>query len=138
MEKEEIKYLLFAHLCCLAKVSVPINKKRKLGLKIVDCVFLRYAFHNIGYMFLIINLEYQTYWLVQLWNPEMLCFLDEFPMKHTDDMSNNEPTIQHEHFISIEHTEESRIHNPVEYVNVSIRKSKRPRSAKSFGDDCIV
>jgi hypothetical protein len=25
---------------CLAKVNVPINKKRKLGPKIVDCVFL--------------------------------------------------------------------------------------------------
>jgi hypothetical protein len=39
----------------LAKVNVPINKKRKLGPKIVDCVFLGYAFHSIGYRFLIIN-----------------------------------------------------------------------------------
>jgi hypothetical protein len=36
-------------------VNVPINKKRKLGPKIVDCVFLGYAFHIIGYRFLIIN-----------------------------------------------------------------------------------
>ena len=28
---------------CLAKVNVPINKKRKLGPKIVDCEFLEYA-----------------------------------------------------------------------------------------------
>jgi hypothetical protein len=40
---------------CLAKVSVPINKKRKLGPNFFDCVFLGYAFHNIGYRFLIIN-----------------------------------------------------------------------------------
>jgi hypothetical protein len=40
---------------CLAKVNVSINKKHKLGPKIVDCVFLGYAFHNIGYRFLIIN-----------------------------------------------------------------------------------
>ena len=40
---------------CLAKVNVPINKKRKLGSKTVDCVFLGYAIHNIGYRFLIIN-----------------------------------------------------------------------------------
>jgi hypothetical protein len=40
---------------CLAKVDVLINKKRKLGPKIVNCVFLGYAFHNIGYKFLIIN-----------------------------------------------------------------------------------
>jgi hypothetical protein len=36
-------------------VNVSINKKRKLGPKTVDCVFLRYAFHSIGYRFLIIN-----------------------------------------------------------------------------------
>jgi hypothetical protein len=36
-------------------VNVPINKKRKLGPKFVDCVFLGYAFHSIGYRFLIIN-----------------------------------------------------------------------------------
>jgi hypothetical protein len=36
-------------------VNVPINKKRKLGPKTVDCVFLGYAFHSIGFRFLIIN-----------------------------------------------------------------------------------
>jgi hypothetical protein len=35
-------------------VNVPINKKHKLGPKNVDCVFLGYAFHNIGYRLLII------------------------------------------------------------------------------------
>jgi transposase InsO family protein len=40
---------------CLAKVNVPINKKRKLGPKTVDCVFLRYSFHSTGYRFLIIK-----------------------------------------------------------------------------------
>jgi hypothetical protein len=42
---------------CLAKVNVSINKKRKLRLKTVDCVFLGYAIHNVGYRFLIINFE---------------------------------------------------------------------------------
>jgi hypothetical protein len=55
MGKEEIKCLLLAHLGCLAKVNVPINKKCKLGLKTIDCVFLGYAFHSVGYRFLIIN-----------------------------------------------------------------------------------
>jgi transposase InsO family protein len=41
----------------LAKVNVSINKKCKLELKIVDCVFLGYAIHNVGYKFLIINSE---------------------------------------------------------------------------------
>jgi hypothetical protein len=36
-------------------VNMPINKKHKLVPKTFDCVFLGYAFHNIGYKFLIIN-----------------------------------------------------------------------------------
>jgi hypothetical protein len=39
----------------LAKVNVLINKKRKLGPKTVDCVFLGYVIHSVGYRFLIIN-----------------------------------------------------------------------------------
>ena len=34
---------------CLAKVNVPINNKRKLGPKIVDCAFLGYAQRSIAY-----------------------------------------------------------------------------------------
>jgi hypothetical protein len=34
---------------------VPINKKHKLRPKTIDCVFLDYAIHRIGYRFLIIN-----------------------------------------------------------------------------------
>jgi hypothetical protein len=40
---------------CLAKVNVPITKKRKLGPKTVDCVFLGYALHSVGYRFLIVK-----------------------------------------------------------------------------------
>jgi hypothetical protein len=40
---------------CLAKVNVLIAKKRKLGSKTVDCIFLDYAIHNVGYRFLIIK-----------------------------------------------------------------------------------
>jgi hypothetical protein len=36
---------------------VPINKKRKLSPKTVDCVFLGYARHNIAYRFLVIKSE---------------------------------------------------------------------------------
>jgi hypothetical protein len=42
---------------CLAKVNVSINKKRKLGPKIVNCVFLVYAHYSIAYRFLVIKLE---------------------------------------------------------------------------------
>ena len=39
----------------LAKVNIPIAKKRKLGPKTVDCIFLGYAIHSVGYRFLIIK-----------------------------------------------------------------------------------
>ena len=42
---------------CLVKVNVPINKKRKLGLKTVDCVFLGYAQRSIAYIFLVVKSE---------------------------------------------------------------------------------
>jgi hypothetical protein len=35
-------------------------------------------------------------------------------MKATHDTSSDEPTIPHKHFIPVEHTEESHIHNPVQ------------------------
>jgi hypothetical protein len=42
---------------------------------------------------------------------DAMFFEDEFPMKATHNMSSDEPTIPHEHFIPVEHTEESHIHN---------------------------
>ena len=34
---------------------MPISKKRKLRPKTIDCVFLGYAIHSVGYRFLIVN-----------------------------------------------------------------------------------
>jgi hypothetical protein len=139
MGKEEIKYLIFAHLGCLTKVNVPINKKRKLGPKTIDCVFLGYAFHNIRYRFLIINSRVPDMLVgIIMESRDAASFGDDFPMKITHDVSIDEPTIPHGHFILVEHIEESHIHNPVKDDYVSIRKSKRTRTAKSFGDDYIV
>jgi hypothetical protein len=124
---------------CLAKVSVPINKKRKLGPKTVDCVFLGYDFHIIGYMFLIIDFGVPDMLVGTIMeSKDATFFKDDFPMKATHDTSSDEPMILHEHFILVEHTEESHIHNPLQDDNVSTRKSKRPRITKFFGDDYIV
>ena len=49
-----------SYLCtwgCLAKVNIPINKKRKLGPKTVDCVFIGYAQRSIAYRFLVVKYE---------------------------------------------------------------------------------
>jgi transposase InsO family protein len=56
-EKKRLNHSYMRTWGCLAKVNVSINKKRKLGSKTVDCVFLGYAIHSIGYRFSIINSE---------------------------------------------------------------------------------
>jgi hypothetical protein len=40
---------------CLAKVNLPVPKKRKLGPQTVDCAFLGYAHNNTTYRFLVIK-----------------------------------------------------------------------------------
>jgi hypothetical protein len=67
---------------CLAKVNVPINKKRKLGPKTVDCVFLGHAIHSVCYRFLIINSKVPD--MVEgtiMESRDATFFEDEFPMK---------------------------------------------------------
>jgi hypothetical protein len=61
---------------------VPINKKRKLGPKTVDCVFLGYAIHNIRYRFLIINFRVPNMLVGTIMESRDAMFLEsEFPIK---------------------------------------------------------
>jgi hypothetical protein len=67
---------------CLAKVNVPINKKRKLGPKTVDCVILGYVIHSVGYIFLIINSSVPEMAIDTIMESRDTTFCeDEFPMK---------------------------------------------------------
>jgi hypothetical protein len=59
---------------CLAKVNVSIFKKRKLGPKTMDYVFLGYAYHSIASRFLVVKSRDATF------------FENIFPMK---DMCSN-------------------------------------------------
>ena len=59
-------------------------------------------------------------------------------MKNAPRTFSHEPIIPHEQFIPIENYEEPHMHNPEEDDIVVTRKSKRQRTAKSFGDDYIV
>jgi hypothetical protein len=68
---------------------VPINKKRKLSPKIVDCVFLGYAYHNTAYRFLLIksgipDVHINTF----LESRDVIFFENIFPMKNSYDMSS--------------------------------------------------
>ena len=59
---------------CLAMVSVPINKKRKLGPKTVDCIFLGYAYHSTAYKFLVIKLDTPNILVDSLMGSQVLPF----------------------------------------------------------------
>jgi hypothetical protein len=68
---------------CLAKINVPINKKCKLGPKIVDCVFLGYAHHSIAYKFLVIKSEVPDVYVVTFLEYRGVTFFENiFPMKN--------------------------------------------------------
>ncbi|XP_066164242.1 cytochrome P450 714B2 isoform X1 [Oryza sativa Japonica Group] len=141
-EEWERKKLNLSHLRtwgCLAKVNVPIAKKRKLGPKTVDCVFLGYAIHSVGYRFLIVNSgvpDMRVGTIIESRNA--IFFENEFPMKNAPSTSSKEPILSPEHFVPIEHIDQTLEKNPEEDNIVTTRKSKRQRTAESFGDDYIV
>jgi hypothetical protein len=123
----------------LAKVNVPINKKRKLGPKTVDCVFLGYAHHSTAYRFLVIKSEIPDVHIdIFLESRDVTFFANIFPMKKSYGMSSlpvnvladtsPEPS---ENFDHAEHTPEP-IHEEID--SEAPRRSKRSRIAKSFGD----
>jgi hypothetical protein len=91
---------------------VSINKKRKLGPKTVDYVFLGYAIHSVGYRFLIINSGVPDMHAGTIMESrDATFFKSEFPMKNAPSRSSHEPIILHEQFILIEHFEEHHMHN---------------------------
>jgi hypothetical protein len=127
----------------LAKVNVPISKKRKLGLKTVDCVFLGYAHHSIAYRFLVVKYEVPNMHLDIIFESRDATFFENiFPMK---DMCSNArffSKIALDFTIHIESPVESFEQPPEEVLeendNEVPARNKRRRIAKSFGDDFIV
>ena len=76
---------------CLAKVNVPIAKKRKLGPKTVDYVFLGYAFHSLGYRFLIIKSGILDMHVGTIMESRDVTFFENiFPMKRIPSSSSHE------------------------------------------------
>ena len=88
-EKKRLKLSYLRTWGCLAKVNVPIPKKRKLGPKTVDCVFLGYAFHSIGYRFLIVKSEVSNMHVGTIMESNDATFFEDiFPMKDMPSSSN--------------------------------------------------
>uniref|UniRef100_A0A453CRN0 Uncharacterized protein n=1 Tax=Aegilops tauschii subsp. strangulata TaxID=200361 RepID=A0A453CRN0_AEGTS len=141
-ERKRLKLSYLRTWGCLAKVNIPIPKKCKLGPKTVDCVLMGYAFHTVGYRFLIIKFEVSDMHVGTIMESNDATFFEDiFPMKDMSSSSNQEiPTPSSEEFavipeptIAMEHVE-----NPIEGYNGTPVRSKRQRTAKSFGDDFIV
>jgi hypothetical protein len=139
--KSSLSYLCTCS--CLAKINVPINKKRKLGPKTGDCVFLEYAHHSIAYRFLLIKSEIPDVYVdTFLESRDVTFFKNIFPIKNLYGMSNLPANViadtspkPSENFDHAKHTLEP-IHEEID--NEAPRRSKRPRTAKSFGDDFTV
>ena len=94
-ERKRLKLSYLRTWGCLAKVNIPISKKRKLGPKTVDYVLLGYAFHSIGYRFLIIKSEVSNMHVGTIMESNDATFFEDiFPMKDMSSSSNQEmPTL---------------------------------------------
>jgi hypothetical protein len=128
---------------CLAKVNIPIPKKRKLEPKTVDCIFLGYAQRSIGYRFLVVKSEVPDMHVDTIMESRDATFFENmFPMK---DMHS---TVRFScEIIPKSSTSDDYFEQPHENVfedvcekddNEGPTKSKRRRTAKSSGDDFIV
>lgn len=100
---------------CLAKVMLLDPKKRKIGSKTSDCMFLGYAEHSAAYRFLVLNsniIERNT--IVETINVEF--FEHIFPLKSSG-------------------TSEQPIYSTNDAMSEDVRRSKRQRKEASFGND---
>jgi hypothetical protein len=76
----------------LAKVNMLACKKRKLGPKIVDCIFLGYAQHSAAYKFFIIKSEIPDVHANTMTESRDATFFENiFPMKDSA-TSSSQPT----------------------------------------------
>ena len=83
---------------------MPINKKRKLGLKTVDCIFLRYAHHSIAYRFLVFKSEVPDVHVNSLMESRDVTFFENiFPMKDLHSMSRLSSDVIAEKLLNLVH-----------------------------------
>lgn len=124
---------------CLAKVNIPIPKKRKLGPKTVDCVFLGYAQRSIAYRFLVVKSEVPDMHVDTIMESRDATFFENiFPMKDMHSIARFSSEIIPESSTTDEYFEQSHEEVLEKDNNEVPRRNKRQRIAKSFGDDFIV
>jgi hypothetical protein len=128
---------------CLTKVNVLINKKQKLVPKTLDCVFWGYGHLSIAYRFLVNKSEIPDVHVDTFLESRDVTFFENiFSMKNSYVMSSLSVNViadtspkPSKIFDHAEHTPEP-IHEEIN--SEARRRSKRPRTAKSFCDNFIV
>lgn len=111
---------------CRAIVRLPKPKRKKLGEKGIECIFLGYALHSKAYRFLVSepNDSYGVNTIIE--SRDAVFYENRFVPIPKEVNEENE---------SISYGPESEA-EPTEQVE--LRRSKRARVAKSFGPDFIV
>ena len=141
MEQKETQCQLLKTWGCLAEVNLSEPKKRKLGPKTVDCLFLGYAHNSTTYRFLVVksNTPEQNVNTI-MESRDASFFEDIFPMRAAGSTSQSEDRHSHEHslenYTQLEQNDEK--FEDEHLVDDAPRRSQRQKIAKSFGDNFIV
>jgi hypothetical protein len=122
---------------------VPINKKRKLESKTVDCILLGYANHSIAYRFLVVKSEVPDMHVNSLLESRDATFFENiFSMKDSHVISllplNETVNTTPKSVEFSEHDKHTLESNHEEIHSDAPRRSKRQKTAKSFGDDFTI
>jgi hypothetical protein len=124
---------------CMGKINVPINKKRKLGPRTVDCIFLGYASCSIAYKLLVVKSEVSDVYVDTIMESRDATFFEHmFPMKDIHRNSRYSSEITPKHNTPVESFEQPHESVLEEDDNDAPKRSKRQRDEKSFGNDFIV
>jgi hypothetical protein len=127
---------------CLAKVNISEPKKRKLGPKTVDCIFIGYAQNSPAYTFFIVKSETPEMIVDTIMESKDATFFENiFPMRQTSGSLENVdvvildfPHCEQVENIPLREDDEEEDNNLV----ITPRRSKGQRVEKSFGDDFII
>src|SRR3954465_869599 len=123
-ERKRLKLSYLRTWGCMTKVNVHFPKKRKLGPKTVDCVFLGYAFHSIGYRFLVVKSEVPDMNVGTIMESNDATFFEGiFPMKDMPKSSSQRSEITPKPSVPLEQPERNHTEIPEEDDNEAPRNS---------------
>jgi hypothetical protein len=106
-----------------------LPKKRKLGPKTIDCVFLGYAHNSAAYRFLVVHSETSEITVNVIMESQDVTFFESiFPMRDKEVVAPAGP--------SRTYSLPSSVHDQT--PDLELRRSKRQMTEKSLSDDYII